>query len=64
MACFETICLIISISTQIDWNIHHLDVKLTFLNGKIEEIYVKQPEGLFTKGKENYVLRLEIHFMV
>ena len=32
--------------------IHHLDVKLPFLNGEIEEeIYVEQPKGLVVSGK-------------
>ena len=40
--------------------IHHLDVKSAFLNGEIEEvIYVQQPEGFSSKGKEGYVLRLK-----
>ena len=60
MTCFQSIYLIITLSTQTNWNIHHPDVKLAFLNGKIkEEIYVKQPKGFLKKGKENYVLRLK-----
>lgn len=38
---------------------HHLDVKITFLNGKIqEEVYVIQPEGFVNKGLEHLVYRL------
>ena len=40
------------------WKLHHLDVKSTFLNGYIEDIYVDQPEGFIKEGKENYVFKL------
>ena len=56
----ETIRLLIALAALKDWQIHHLDVKSTFLNGEISEvIYVKQPEGFLVKGKEGYVLRLK-----
>lgn len=36
-----------------------LDVKSTFLNGKLqEEVYVDQPEGFVLDGKEDKVYRL------
>ncbi|KAD2392993.1 hypothetical protein E3N88_39970 [Mikania micrantha] len=42
------------------WIMHHLDVKLAFLNGElIEEVYVSQPKGFIVKGKENKVYRLK-----
>ena len=37
--------------------IHQLDVKITFLNGDLEEkIYMIQPEGYVVCGQENKVL--------
>jgi hypothetical protein len=30
------------------WKLHHMNVKTTFLNGKIEEVYIEQLEGFET----------------
>ncbi|GJR05475.1 retrovirus-related pol polyprotein from transposon TNT 1-94 [Tanacetum coccineum] len=55
----DTIKLLIAISAQRNWKIHHLDVKSTFLNGELEEeIYVKQPEDFEVVGQEEKVYRL------
>ena len=37
-----------------------MDVKTTFLNGKIEgEVYIEQPEGFVTHGKKTHVCKLK-----
>jgi hypothetical protein len=37
-----------------------MDVKTTFLNGVIEEeVYIEQPQGFMTHGKESHVCRLK-----
>lgn len=39
--------------------VHHLDVKLAFLNGDLQKIvYVSQPEGFVKEGKEHLVSQL------
>ena len=59
MAREESIWIIIVMAAQFKWKLHHLDVKLAFLNGYIEEdIYVDQPQGFIKEGKENYVFKL------
>ena len=56
----ESIRILLALSAQFKWKVHHLDVKLAFLNGEIEEeIYVHQLVGFIKKGKEDYVLKLK-----
>lgn len=55
----ETVRLLLALAAKNDWEVHHLDVKTTFLNGDIqEEVYVAQPEGFVKKGQEHLVYRL------
>ena len=56
---FETVRLMLALSSLEDWYIEALDVKTAFLYGKLdEEIYMHQPEGFKLKGQENKVLCL------
>ena len=36
-----------------------MDVKMTFLNGVIEEVYIEQPQGLEFEDKWNHVCKLK-----
>jgi hypothetical protein len=39
--------------------VHQMDVKITFLNGELdEEIYMDQPDGFVEKGEEQKVCKL------
>ena len=39
--------------------IHQMDVKITFLNGELdEEIYIEQPKGFFAPRQERKVCKL------
>lgn len=59
VARLDTVHLILSIAANRGWQVHHLDVKLAFLHGELEEeVYVAQPEGFIVKNKEHLVLKL------
>ena len=55
----ETVRLLLALAAKNGWEVHHLDVKSAFLNGKIqEEVYVTQPQGFERKGEEHKVYKL------
>jgi hypothetical protein len=42
------------------WNIRHLDVKITFLNGSIEEeVYMHVPKGFHEQGIKRKMCKLK-----
>ena len=46
--------------SMIKWNLHHMDVKKTFLNGVIEEeVYIEQPKGFEVEDKVTHVCMLK-----
>ena len=49
---------LLALAAQEGWRVHHMDVKSTFLNGDLEEVYVHQPPGFAIPGKEGKVLCL------
>ena len=52
VARMETIRVLLALAVQEGWQVHHMDVKSTFLNGELEEeVYVKQPDGYVKKGR-------------
>ena len=60
VARLDTIRTVIVVAAQRKWKIFQLDVKSTFLNGKLdEEIYVEQPQGFFVQRGEQKVYRLK-----
>ena len=59
VARIETMRLVIDIAYKNDWELYHLDVKSSFLNGPIEKlVFVAQPPGFKIAGKENMVSKL------
>src|SRR6185437_10981230 len=59
VARMESVRLLLALAAQEGWRVHHMDVKLAFLNGDLkEEVYVHKPPGFAIPGKEGKVLRL------
>ncbi len=57
---FTTIRCMLAIRAAMDLEIHQIDVKITFLNGKIEKvIYMDQPEEYVQEWKEHLVCKLK-----
>lgn len=55
----DSLCVILSMAANRDLSVTQLDVKTVFLYGDVtEELYVRQPEGFTTPGKEKWVCRL------
>jgi hypothetical protein len=52
----ESIRIFLTLVAQEGWRVHHMDVKLAFLNGDLKEVYVRQPPGLVVAGQEGKVL--------
>jgi hypothetical protein len=59
VARLEAVRLLLALSADEGWQVHHMDVKTTFLNGELqEEVYVQQPPSFIQPGQEHKVLRL------
>lgn len=55
----ETVPLLFALAAKNELEVHHLDVKSAFLNGKLyEEVYVNQPEDFVKEGHEKKVYKL------
>jgi hypothetical protein len=53
VARLTTIYFLLSLTASHGLLIHHMDVKITFLNGELEEeIYITQPDEFVVKGQE------------
>ena len=60
MARYTSIRSILALHVVMKWKIHQIDVKTTFLNGVVEEeVYVEQPLGFETHGKQTHVCKLK-----
>ena len=51
--------VLLALVAQFDLELQHLDVKIVFLTGDLEEtIYMDLPEGFLAEGKQNHVCQL------
>jgi hypothetical protein len=59
VAKYTSIRIIISLASVFYWKLHHMDVKIAFLNGEVEqEVYIEQPKGFVIHEKESHVYKL------
>ena len=57
---FTSIQILMTIIARMDFELHQLDVKPTFLNGELKEnIYTSQPKDFLVKGHEDKVYKLK-----
>ena len=55
----DSIRLLLAFAAVNNFEIHQVDIKSAFLNGKLEEtIFMRQPKGFVAKGKEDWVWQL------
>lgn len=54
----ETVKLLLALKARNEWEVHHLDVKISFLNGELQEtVYISQPKGFVAKSREHLVYK-------
>jgi hypothetical protein len=59
VAKFSTLRVLLALAASYDWEIHQMDVKNAYLNGKLTEtIYMKQPPSFVDEEKPKHVCRL------
>ena len=59
VAMIKSIRILLSIVAHMDYEIWQMNIKIVFLNGRLEEtIYMVQPEGFIAKGQEKKVCKL------
>ena len=60
LARYTSIRTIIVLATKMNWKLHQMDVKTTFLNGVIEkEVYIEQPQGFEVEDRKSHVCKLK-----
>jgi hypothetical protein len=58
-----TLQMTLALATQSNWELFHLDVKTSFLNGELQEkVYMTQREGFLIASKKNKVCHFKNFF--
>ena len=56
---FTILRIMLDLAAENDWELHSIDIKTAFLNGKLEEeVYMECPEGVYEIAKADYVWQL------
>jgi hypothetical protein len=59
VARYTSIRTIITLAAKMKWKLHQMDVKTTFLNDVVEEVYIEQPQGFEVEDRKTHVCRLK-----
>ncbi|GJR94864.1 retrovirus-related pol polyprotein from transposon TNT 1-94 [Tanacetum coccineum] len=59
IARLEKIRIFLAFATYMNFIVYQMDVKSAFLNGKLKEVYVKQPPGFESNEFPNHVCKLD-----
>ena len=60
VARYTSIRTIMALASMMKWNLNHMDVNTSFLNGVIEEeVYIKQPQGFEVEDIWTHVCKLK-----
>jgi hypothetical protein len=62
VARMEEIRLILAYACSKNIKVYQMDVKSSFMNGELEEVYIKKPKGFQLSKNEYYVCRLKMAF--
>jgi len=56
----DSLHIILALVAHFDLELQQMDVKMTFLNGDLEEeVYIKQPKGFPSSDGENLVCKIK-----
>lgn len=56
---FESIRTVIALTVKKGLKMHQMDVNNAFLNGELEEVNMRQPQGFVAEGQEHLVCKLK-----
>ena len=58
IARLEAIRMFLALSCHKNFKVYQMDIKSAFLNGKLEEVYIEQPEGFILSNSWVLLLRV------
>jgi transposase InsO family protein len=57
---YASLRALFALAAHHDWEVHHMDVRSAYLNGKLEEtIYMEQPAGFVQEGQRRLICKLK-----
>lgn len=59
VAKLNSVCVLLTLAVNLDWPLHQLDIKNAFLNGELEDVFMRIPPGLETSENSGKVCKLK-----